>query len=240
MMVRIGNFLFHFRNGLFPVLFFALVLIAEPRYPLGSRLLDGWMDLLGLLIALAGQGLRFLTIGYDYIKRGGLNRQIYADRLVTGGVFAHSRNPLYLGNILMFLGLAVMANAPEIYLIGVPLCLFAYAAIIRAEENFLGNKFGQAYHDYCARVNRLWPRWPGFSRSVADMEYSWKRVMRKEYNTTFSWLLFTIGVLYWEEMKVTGWVSSLETSVLLALIGIFILAYLTVRTLKKQGRLRDA
>jgi protein-S-isoprenylcysteine O-methyltransferase Ste14 len=236
-MVRIGNFLFHFRNGLFPALCLALLLIAEPRYPFGSRMADGWLDLLGLLIALGGQGLRFLTIGYDYIKRGGLNRQIYADRLVTGGVFSHSRNPLYLGNMLIFLGLAVMANSPEVYLIGVPFCLFAYSAIIRAEEDFLGKKFGQEYREYCARVNRLWPRWDGFERSVADMEFSWKRVISKEYNTTFSWLLFALGLRYWEEKKITGQVPPVETNVLMMLAVFFVVCYLTVRTLKKQGRL---
>ena len=45
-----------------------------------------------------------LTIGYEYIVRGGRQGKVYAEDLVQGGVFAHSRNPLYLGNLLIIVG----------------------------------------------------------------------------------------------------------------------------------------
>src|ERR1700741_1760533 len=99
MMVRIGNFLFHYRNGLFPLVYALLILKSQallPDYRVAAAI--------GLLIALAGQILRAVTIGLEYIVRGGRNRRVYAKNLVQGGVFGHCRNPLYLGNFLILSG----------------------------------------------------------------------------------------------------------------------------------------
>jgi protein-S-isoprenylcysteine O-methyltransferase Ste14 len=93
--------------------------------------------------------VRALTIGLAYIKRGGKNRKIYAKGLVKEGIFAHCRNPLYLGNILIITGLGIVAHSFLFALIGIPLFIFLYLAIIRAEEHFLASKFGQEYIEYC-------------------------------------------------------------------------------------------
>src|SRR5678815_5444661 len=74
------------------------------------------MALAGLLIALSGQVLRAVTIGLEYIIRGGRNRQVYAEKLVTGGMFAHCRNPLYVGNFLVLVGLGV-ASCSALFLL---------------------------------------------------------------------------------------------------------------------------
>src|SRR6185436_5722926 len=105
MMVRIGNFLFHYRNGLFPLVFVLLFLNQRKALPDQSVAV-----ILGFTIAIAGQVLRAITIGLAYIKRGGKDRQVYADDLVTDGMFSHCRNPLYVGNLLVVLGLGFIAN----------------------------------------------------------------------------------------------------------------------------------
>jgi hypothetical protein len=46
-------------------------------------------------------------------------------------------------------------------------------------------KCGQGYDFYCRRVNRWWPRRTGFAGSIKDMRLNWRRVLVKEYNTTF-------------------------------------------------------
>lgn len=235
-MVRIGNLLFHFRNYLFPVIILCLAIFSRPHLPFGSAAGDASLDLLGFLVALAGQGLRFLTIGYDYIKRGGLDRNIYADRLVTRGVFGHCRNPLYVGNFLIFLGMTLMVNSPLVYLAGIPVCLFAYAAIILAEEDYLRRQFGAEYEDYCRRVNRLWPRWKGFSSSIEDMEFSWKRVITKEYNTTFAWLSIALFLQMWETYRFHGEDALPSIERMAYLVIPLTLCYVLVRHLKKSGR----
>ncbi|MFC1608432.1 isoprenylcysteine carboxylmethyltransferase family protein, partial [Candidatus Latescibacterota bacterium] len=99
-MIAFGNFLFHYRNILFP-LFYAGLFIPSPElfssYPVAA--------IAGLAICLLGQGIRVITIGLVYIIRGGSNRRVYAKDLVTTGMFHHCRNPLYVGNILVLFGL---------------------------------------------------------------------------------------------------------------------------------------
>ena len=238
-MVRIGNFLFHYRNGIFPVAFLILVLVGQPSFLFGSKGWDMTLDIIGLLVSLAGQVLRMVTIGFDYIRRGGVNRKIHADRLVTGGMFSHSRNPLYLGNLLMFIGLTMVINSPVIYLIGIPLAFFVYAAIIAAEEDFLRKKFGQDYIDYCNKVNRLWPNLKGFSHSIAEMEFNWKRVLVKEYNTTFAWLLTALALIYWQNQALLDSAqAALYNQWIPATFAGLLVLYFIIWRLKKTGRLR--
>ena len=67
----------------------------------GDWRLDRRLDAAGFVVASIGQLLRVAVIGFAYITRGGRNRRIVADSLVQAGIFAHSRNPLYLGNLLI-------------------------------------------------------------------------------------------------------------------------------------------
>lgn len=90
-----------------------------------------------VVLALLGQLLRVATIGYEYILRGGRNRQVYADDLVKGGMFAHSRNPLYFGNVLIALGLALVIHAYAFYLIVLRSIVLAYCSIVAADEAYL-------------------------------------------------------------------------------------------------------
>lgn len=182
-MVALGNFLFHFRNALFP-LAYLLLFCPSPRL-----LNDDYVALgAGLFIALLGQVLRVITIGLVYIRRGGKNRQVYADILVQDGMFKHCRNPLYVGNFLILLGLGFIANSAVFLSVGVPLFFFVYWAIISAEENFLGNKFGADFKEYVSRVNRVIPNFSGFAQTWAGHSFKWRRVLVKEYGTAFIWI----------------------------------------------------
>src|SRR6185436_15263574 len=129
MMVAIGNFLFHYRNGIFPLVYALLIFKSQPL--MGDYRLAA---LIGFFVAAAGQLLRAVTVGLEYIKRGGRQRQVYADYLVQGGIFAHCRNPLYLGNFVILLGVGLASNSLLFLSLALPLFAFAYAAIIAAEE----------------------------------------------------------------------------------------------------------
>src|SRR5262249_11055375 len=97
--ISCGTFIFSYRDYLFPLLI--LLLTTTPTLPFGSERADRWMVLLGFAVVLAGQGCRFLAIGFvDNIRRGGHHKRIAAETLIRGGVFAHTRNPLYLGDLL--------------------------------------------------------------------------------------------------------------------------------------------
>jgi protein-S-isoprenylcysteine O-methyltransferase Ste14 len=234
----IGPFFFRYRNALFPLFFIATVVFSTPTYPLGSRSFDLLSDFVGLLIALSGQIIRALTVSYDYIERGGRNKQIYASRLVQGGMFGISRNPLYLGNGLIILGITLIVNAPLFYWLALPLTVLIYACIIAAEEQYLCGLFGTEYEDYCLRVNRLWPRWRYFSSSVDGMTFNWKRLISKEHNTFFALLLGLIFAELWSETAVHGhaYLEQADALILIGLAVLVALAYAVVHRLKKAGR----
>ena len=102
MMIRIGNFLFRYRNGLFPAVYLLLFFQGRPLFA-DYRL----AALLGLLVASMGQLVRAVTVGLEYIIRGGRNRQVYAEQLVQGGVYAYCRNPMMTSQFLMLIGAGV-------------------------------------------------------------------------------------------------------------------------------------
>ncbi len=238
-LVRIGTFLFRYRNGVFPALMAATVLCLRPRFPAGSYRADLLLDLVGLAVCLAGQSLRALAVGYVYIKRGGKQQQIWAGRLIQGGLFACSRNPLYLGNILIFSGLALIFSTPLSFAVGVPAVLFIYTCIIRAEEQYLRSKFGAEYDEYTARVNRWWPAWRGLPQSVRSMVFRWKRVLSKEYGTLFGWMVAALGLRAWTLYRASATGYRQQVVILLGLLAPLSAAYLTVRALKKAGRLPE-
>jgi len=231
-MIAIGNFLFHYRNYLFPLVI-ALVFINQP--PLLAD--ESLAVTLGFTLAILGQGLRAITIGLAYIKRGGKNKQVYAKNLVQEGLFAHCRNPLYVGNLLMLVGLGLIGNSLWFFAIGVPFFLFAYLCIVLAEENFLRGKFGAEFDAYCRRVRRFLPSVAGIGRTLRGMQFHWRRLIVKEHNSTAIWLLAALAALAQNHWGRTHDLTNPEMYSLLAAAVVVILGYTTVRILKKQRKL---
>ena len=113
----------------------------------------------GVPVALAGELLRCWAVGYSGVTTRG--DTVSAPRLVTGGPYAHTRNPLYLGNLITALGFTVAFTggvAPRaraaLAALGLGSMLAVYAAIVPHEEAFLLETFGDDYADYCVRVPR--------------------------------------------------------------------------------------
>lgn len=142
---------------------------------------------IGFLVAVVGQAARIMTIGLAYIIRGGKDHKVYADTLVTTGLYSHVRNPMYVGNFFLVIGLAIASNSWVFALVGVPLSLGMHKAIVAAEENFLRNKFGAQFDEFCAKTPRWVPRLAGLGRTVSGMHFEWRRVIAKEYAATFDW-----------------------------------------------------
>lgn len=238
-LISAGRFFFRARNIFFPVAILVLLLLSPPRLSFASAGLDRGVDALGVFVALVGQAIRVLVIGLAYIQRGGRGGKVHADELVVDGVFAFSRNPLYVGNILVLAGIFLVANSPALTFVGIPLFAFIYASIVAAEEEFLGAKFGAAYADYCRRVPRFLPRDPAFLGVARSMQFDWRRVLRKEYGSTFTWMTIMLGLFLWEAYIARG-TSGMRAALpkIGALWTLVIVSYGVVRALKKTGRLR--
>lgn len=121
---------------------------------------------IGLAIAVVGEMVRLWAAGH--IEK--------TERLATGGPYAHTRNPLYVGSTLLALGAAVAAWNPIVVATVVLYFAIFYPAVITEEARFLRAKFAGEYeawaHEVPAFVPRLRPAGPRQSR------FSWARVRR--------------------------------------------------------------
>jgi protein-S-isoprenylcysteine O-methyltransferase Ste14 len=147
----IGGWLFRYRT-LVPLPLAAAILLAPEGVANGSAALR----IAGLGLVAAGEGLRLWAV-----RHIGVVSRTRSDRLgplVTTGPFALMRNPLYLGNIMLWSGLAVAARllwlAPLIALV----LAAEYHFIVRWEEQLLEQRQGDRYREYAGRVARWVPR----------------------------------------------------------------------------------
>jgi protein-S-isoprenylcysteine O-methyltransferase Ste14 len=240
-MIRIGNFFFKYRNWLFIGLYVLLFLPSPPLFSearFGSRYF--WIPiLLGLIVTFKGQIIRALTIGLAYIVRGGKDGKVYADGLVTTGIFAHCRNPLYVGNILMLAGVGILANSLWFTFVVMPLFLFIYQAIVLAEEHFLKQKFGSSFVAYTKQVPRWWFRLGGLYQTITSMPYHFNRFILKEHTTTFIWLLGIVLIILFKYPVLSQSDPAIRNSRLLIILPSLVLVYGWIRWMKKSGRLTE-
>ena len=153
----LGRKLFFYRSITpLPVVALALYFLTRARPPTGQT--DALLDALGPLLGLGGAALRFAVTGAVPEGTSGQNDRLEAVVLNTRGPYAWVRNPLYVGNLGLVLGLLCVANDPWVWGIGLGFFFFEYAFIIRAEEAFLRTRFTHAFDDYCAKVPRWVPR----------------------------------------------------------------------------------
>ncbi|MBX7185354.1 MAG: isoprenylcysteine carboxylmethyltransferase family protein [Vicinamibacteria bacterium] len=104
--------------------------------------------LAGGVVAVLGELLRIWASGH--IEK--------THRLATGGPYAHTRNPLYVGSVLMALGLLIAARHPISVAAGLAYLVVFYPFIIREEAKFLKGKFPDPYHDWALQVPLFFPR----------------------------------------------------------------------------------
>ena len=235
--IAIGNFFFKHRNALFPALFAVAILVMRPRI-IGTPALDRALLLCGAAIALAGQAVRLTTIGFEYIERGGKQGKVYASHLVRGGVYGLSRNPMYVGNAMIAVGMSMIAGAPLAYLVLMPLFLCIYQAIVAAEENYLSAHFSEEYREYCATVPRYLPSFRGAPQAFAGMRYNWKRALRQDLSTITGVGVGLTLLPFWRILFLNGWETAKASALRHAVLALIVLAcYALLHRLKKLGRL---
>ena len=199
---RIGALLFAWRNWLFTAGLIAVLIGFRPIPFMQNASADMLLNAAGLGITLLGQLIRILVIGYAPVRSGGTRKKVAAESLLTYGLFNHARNPLYVGNLLVITGLAVIHNNPWVYALALPTTLFAYVAIVAAEEAYLKERFGEEYREYCRRVPRWLPRLGGLARSLKETPFDARRVMFQEYGSLWIAVALPLALMLYEQ-----WIS---------------------------------
>ena len=165
--VRFGDFVFRHRDTL-PVPFIIITVLVlaftKPTFSAGDdRLL---LFIIGVMVILGGEAIRIWAVGYS----GGTTRskKLIADKLVMEGPYSLIRNPLYAGNFLIALGFSLLANAAVLVPLVIIYFIIEYYPIVRREEYFLLEKFGESYSQYLADVPRFFPKRLTTKKAVYD------------------------------------------------------------------------
>jgi protein-S-isoprenylcysteine O-methyltransferase Ste14 len=236
--IAIGNFFFRYRNALFPLIFAAGALIFRPRIIFDSPVADRTFVAIGMILALLGQAVRLITIGFEYIHRGGKDGKVYAGHLVRGGMYGVTRNPMYIGNGLIAIGMTMHFGSPLGYFVLIPFFLFVYQAIVAAEEAYLRDKFGAEYSDYEKSVNRYLPALSRVREAFAGMGFDWRKSIKKDLGTVVGLTIGLILLPVWRTYFLHG-MEATQAAAMRALwltLGVTAL-YLFLLKLKKNDRL---
>lgn len=118
-----------------------------------------WSIVAGIVLMTLGEALRFWgvsIVGAETRTTG----TVGGTYLITSGPFAYVRNPLYLGNMMLYAGVGVMSMALFPWLLAVAVLWFyiQYWLIVTREEEYLSSTFGEAYGEYVNNVPRFFPR----------------------------------------------------------------------------------
>lgn len=146
----------------------------------------------GLVSMIAGEMLRIWAVGYAGSATRS-TRGVGGEVLVTSGPFAYVRNPLYVGNFFISLGVCVMAWAWMPWMLVVYLVLFVvqYTMIVSLEEDHLREAFGAPYARYVDAVPRWIPRAVPY-RSGQRLDFRLRDALRSERSTLGNVLLVSV------------------------------------------------
>ncbi len=243
LIVKLGNVFFRWRDTLFSLVILSGIVIIIYNQ---NTLLTGWFGdfetdfyftINGFIFIIVGIFIRAITIGFIYIKRAGIQKKIHADELFQEGLFAHTRNPLYLGNTFILIGSVLTINLYLFWFVILPLFFFIYYSIIKAEEDFLYKRFSEKYIQYKNRVPRFFPsNFDKFPASFQNLYFSLKRVIKTEHPTQSIILLifFLITIIkFYYRYQIDF--SYIMMKIILILL-IFVILYYTVSHILKQKK----
>jgi len=179
---RIGGILFRNRGWL-PILFLGVPLIADGTTSTAQWVIGGLLIVIGEMFRLAGVA----AAGTTTRRR---SRNVH--RLVTYGIFAWSRNPLYNGNFFVWIGFCVISGV--LWFLPAAVLIFAaeYSLIVRYEEGVLESTFGREYLEYKNSVPRWLPKKP---EAPARGEHDWREAWRSELSTFMQYAVLIVAFI---------------------------------------------
>jgi len=236
-----GDFLFKNRSYL-PLIFLLIGLwvhiYSKVQNPEIESAKDEYYEFICLGISLLGLLIRILTVGFTPKNTSGRNTKIgqVADELNTTGMYSIIRHPLYLGNFLMWLGVAMLTANLWFVVCFIFLFWLYYERIMYAEESFLIEKFGNDYLIWSSYTPAFVPTF----KKVIKPKYSFSilKVLKKEKNG-----MAAIFLLFWLFEWFEGILGNSHTYIITdfwfyAAISSTVL-YLILKILKKQKRLDE-
>jgi protein-S-isoprenylcysteine O-methyltransferase Ste14 len=139
--------------------------------------------LIGVLVMILGECIRFVSAG-TIVK---------AREVTRAGIYTYTRNPLYIGSFLLGTGACIIGR--DLWFSAVFFCSFIlfYRMVIRNEERFLLNRFGEDYQRYLAEVPRFLPRKIRITPALCAVSVS--HALRNKEGKTLLGIVFIVGVM---------------------------------------------
>lgn len=168
-----GEFFFKYRSYTPLPFLLIMILYSNPNI---------YSILVGIVFVAIGEFIRIWAnswAGSETRTTGGVGGTF----LIVSGPYAYVRNPLYIGNLIIYLGLGIISYAifPYLQILALIYFLFQYYHIVKEEEKFLAEKFGDQYKDYCNNVNRFLPKFKKYKNSsIEQPEFEWKKGLKSE------------------------------------------------------------
>lgn len=231
-LARTGHFLFRWR-GCLPLLLALPTLLAmrEFRDSSGSHVPHEAWALFSMAISFCGLAVRVGTVGFAPGGTSGRNtRRQRASVLNTTGMYSIVRHPLYVGNLIIWLGVSMFCQTWWLTVIFVLVFWIYYERIMMAEEEFLGEQFGDAYLNWAGKTPAFIPALNRWRRP--DLPFSLRTVLRREYSGFFAIVVCFFVLESTRHVIVYGQLVFEPHWAVIFLAGLTV--YATLRTLKKR------
>jgi protein-S-isoprenylcysteine O-methyltransferase Ste14 len=151
------------------------------QWPHHSEALQGWWEFVCVATSLLGLLIRALTVGFVPSGTSGSNTKYQlASELNTTGMYSVVRHPLYLGNYLIYFGIALF---PRVWWLPAMTTLFFwlyYERIMFAEEEYLRRTFDRQFEEWAENTPAFIPKVWKWKRTV--LPFSLKTVLKREYS----------------------------------------------------------
>jgi protein-S-isoprenylcysteine O-methyltransferase Ste14 len=224
--IKTGQFLFKFRSFT-PLPLMAAVFIFFRPYSYGA--IDPYLIWGGLAISFLGEFIRVMAVGFAYTGTSGRENYLRADDLNRTGIYSIVRNPLYIGNVLMFSGLLIVfANWWALLFFNIFL-ITQYYFIILSEENYLKQKYGDSFNDYCKTINRVIPTFNSYQKPA--LPFDGRKVFFKENDSVFNMLMVFVIILAFREKSIVNAVP--HSTHLIVAAAVLVIIYIIIKVLKK-------
>jgi len=234
-----GDFLFKHRSYL-PLILLIVGLgikIYQEKF-VAESVLSEVLESISFMVGLMGLGIRIFTVGYTPKNTSGRNTKEgqIADTLNTTGMYSIIRNPLHLGNYLMWVSVVMFTGNIGFVLLFSLVFWIYYERIVYAEESFLREKFGKPYLDWASNTPAFIPKHVSYVKP--NIKFSWKKVAKKEKNGLFAlfllfWVFESVGEYVEEGMFVVEeiwlYLGTITTGIL----------YLVLKYLKKHSNVLE-
>lgn len=147
-----------------------------------------WLAKPSTITIVSGSMVVAVGLGIRGVASGQLKKN---EELAVSGPYSYTRNPLYLGSILIAVGFALAARNIWIWVLLLVLFVLIYVPVIRSEEAFLRSVFPD-FESYSRRVPRLLPRWSGESLTASFSHELYLK--HREYNALIGAVLMMVAI----------------------------------------------